>query len=232
MHESRADIADLLAAGAVDAAAQRALLAIDAASPPPAAVTSALHFVSLAVRYATEGQRTAAREAFDHALDIAAGESDDDDLRPRLYRNVAAALAAAGSHASAARCLEAAIERGAHGPVVWQRLGRYRLNAGDAAGALQALDHAQRLNPTAEMAADRVLAELELAPSRDTASRALARLQASRPDRATVRWDYALGCAHRQAGDAPAARASFRRALEHTQGDLAAHELASARAGA
>jgi len=105
IQDRREDIADLVAAGAVDAAAQCALLAIDAAAPGPAARLSALHLASLGVRYAAEGNSSAAREAFDLALDTATGESEDVDLRPRLYRNVAAALDTAGHHMSAARCL-------------------------------------------------------------------------------------------------------------------------------
>lgn len=231
IQDHRDDIADLVAVGAVDAAAQCALLAVDAAAPGPAARLSALHLASLGVRYAAEGNSAAAREAFDHALDMATGESDGDDLRPRLYRNVAAALDAAGRHASAARCLEAAVEHGADGPAVWQALGRARLQAGDAAGALEALNHAQRLKPTAAVTADRVLAELAVEPSPAAARRALARLEASRPDRASVRWDFALARAHQLAGDTHAAAAAFRRVLEHADGELGARELAQARRG-
>ena len=231
IQDRRDDIADLLAAGAVDAAAQCALLAVDAAAPGPAARLSALHLASLGVRYAAEGAGAAAREAFDLALDTATGDSEDDDLRPRLYRNVAAALDAAGRHASAARCLEAAVEHGADGPVVWQALGRARLKAGDPAGALDALTHAQRLKPTAAVTADRVLAELAVEPSPAAARQALARLEASRPDRASVRWDFALARAHQLAGDARAAAAAFRRVLEHADGELGALELAQARSG-
>ena len=231
IQDRRDDIADLLAAGAVDAAAQCALLAVDAAAPGPAARLSALHLASLGVRYAAEGAGAAAREAFDLALDTATGDSEDDDLRPRLYRNVAAALDAAGRHASAARCLEAAVEHGADGAVVWQALGRARLKAGDPAGALDALTHAQRLKPTAAVTADRVLAELAVEPSPAAARQALARLQASRPDRASVRWDFAQARAHQLAGDARAAAAAFRRVLEHADGELGALELAQARSG-
>ena len=114
--DCRDDIADLLTAGQIDAAAQRALLAIDAETPKSATMTSAFHFVGLAVRYATQGDNTAAREAMDHALDIATGSSDQDDLRPQLYRHVAASLEVAGQPASAVRCLETGIEYGADGP--------------------------------------------------------------------------------------------------------------------
>ena len=227
----RDDIADLLAAGAVDAAAQCALLAVDAAAPGPAVRLSALHLTSLGVRYAAQGNNAAAREAFDLALDTATGESEEADLRPRLYRNVAAALAAAGRHAAAARCLEDAVEHGADGPAVWQALGRARLKAGDPAGALEALNHAQRLKPAAAVTADLVLAELSVAPSPAAARRALARLEASRPDRVSVRWDFALARAHQLAGDAKAAAAAFRRVLEHADGELGALELAQARRG-
>lgn len=229
--DHRDDIADLVAAGAVDAAAQCALLAVDAAAPGPAARLSALHLASLGVRYTAEGNSSAAREAFDLALDTAIGESGNDDLRPRLYRNVAAALDAAGHHASAARCLEAAVEHGADGPAVWQALGRARLKAGDAAGALNALGHAQRLKPSAALTADRVLAELVVDPSAAAAHRALARLEASRPDRASVRWDFALARAHQLAGNGRTAAAAFRRVLEHADGELGAQELALARSG-
>ena len=229
IQDHRDDIADLVAAGAVDAAAQCALLAVDAAAPGPAARLSALHLASLGVRYAAEGNSAAAREAFDLALDTATGNSENDDLRPGLYRNVAAALDDAGRHASAVRCLEAAVEHGGDGSAVWQALGRSRLKAGDPAGALEALNHAQRLKPTAAVTADRVLAELAVEPSAAAARRALARLEASRPDRTSVRWDFALARAHQQAGDLTAAKAAFRRVLEHTDGDLGAEELAQAR---
>lgn len=231
VQDRRDDIADLIAAGAVDAAAQCALLAVDAAAPSPEARLSALHLASLGVRYAAEGNSSAAREAFDLALDTATGESGDDDLTPRLYRNVAAALDAAGHHASAARCLEAAVEHGADGSAVWQALGRARLKAGNAHGALEALDHAQRLKPTAAVTADRVLAELEVESSPQTAHRALARLGASRPDQASVRWDFALARAHQAAGDAATAKSAFLRVLEHADGELGAKELAQARGG-
>ncbi len=229
IQDRRDDIADLVAAGAVDAAAQCALLAVDAAAPSPEARLSALHLASLGVRYAAEGNISAAREAFDLALDTASGESGNDDLRLRLYRNVAAALDAAGHHGAAARCLEAAVEHGADGAAVWQALGRARLKAGDAPGALEALNHAQRLNPTAAVTADRVLAELAIQPSSEAARRALARLEASRPDQASVRWDFALARAHQMAGDSAQARAAFRRVLEHADGELGAQELATAR---
>ena len=231
IQDRRDDIADLLAAGAVDAAAQCALLAVDAAAPSPEIRLSALHLASLGVRYAAEGNSSAAREAFDLALDTATGESDGGDLRPRLYRNVAAALDAAGHHASAARCLETAVEHGADGSAVWQALGRARLKAGDAPGALEALKHAQRLKPTAAVTADRVLAELVAQPSAPAARRALARLAASRPDQASVRWDFALARAHQMAGDSATAKAAFRRVLEHADGELGAQELAQARSG-
>ena len=229
IQDRRDDIADLVAAGAVDAAAQCALLAVDAAAPSPAARLSALHLASLGVRYAAEGNSAAAREAFDHALDTATGESEDDDLRPRLYRNVAAALDTAGRHASAARCLEAAVEQGASGAAVWQALGRMRLKAGNPTGALEALNHAQRLKPTAAVTADLVLAELAVEATPATARRALARLEASRPDRPAVRWNFALASAHELAGDANAATAAFRRVLEHADGELGTKELARAR---
>ncbi|MCY3958297.1 MAG: hypothetical protein OXG65_08385 [Chloroflexi bacterium] len=229
IHDRRDDIADLIAAGAVDAAAQCALLAVDAAAPSPEIRLSALHLASLGVRYAAEGNSSAAREAFDLALDTATGASGADDLRPRLYRNVAAALDAAGHHASAARCLEAAVEHGAEGSAVWQALGRVRLKAGDAPGALEALQHAQRLKPTAAVTADLVLAELAVEVSPATARRALARLEASRPDRPSVRWDFALARAYQMAGDSVTATVAFRRVLEHTDGELGAQELALAR---
>ena len=229
IQDRRDDIADLVAAGAVDAAAQCALLAVDAAAPSPEARLSALHLASLGVRYAAEGNTSAAREAFDLALDTASGESGNDDLRPRLYRNVAAALDAAGHHGAAARCLEAAVEHGADGAAVWQALGRARLKAGDAPGALEALKHAERLNPTAAVTADRVLAELSVQPSSEAARRALARLEASRPDQASVRWDFALARAYQVGGDSARARAAFRRVLEHADGELGAQELAQAR---
>lgn len=229
IQDRRNDITDLLTAGAVDAAAQCALLAIDDAAPGPAVRLSALHLASLGVRYAAEGNSSAAREAFDHALDTATGEYGHDDLRPRLYRNVAAALDAEGHHASAARCLEAAVEHGADGPAVWQALGRARLKADDPAGALDALNHAQRLKPTAAVTADLVLAELAVEESPAAARRALARLEASRPDRASVRWDFALARAHQMAGDSATAKAAFRRVLEHADGELGALELAQAR---
>ncbi len=229
IQDRRDDIADLVAAGAVDAAAQCALLAVDAAAPSPEARLSALHLASLGVRYAAEGNTSAAREAFDLALDTASGESGNDDLRPRLYRNVAAALDAAGHHGAAARCLEAAVEHGADGAAVWQALGRARLKAGDAPGALEALKHAERLNPTAAVTADRVLAELAVQPSSEAARRALARLEASRPDQASVRWDFALARAYQVGGDSAQARAAFRRVLEHADGELGAQELAQAR---
>ena len=231
IQDRRDDIADLVAAGAVDAAAQCALLAVDAAAPSPEARLSALHLASLGVRYAAEGNSSAAREAFDLALDTATGESEDVDLRPRLYRNVAAALDAAGHHASAARCLEAAVEHGGNGSAVWQALGRARLKAGDPAGAVDALNHAQRLKPSAALTADRVLAELAVEPSPASARRALARLEASRPARASVRWDFAQARAHQLAGDATTASAAFRRVLEHADGELAAQELDLARGG-
>jgi tetratricopeptide (TPR) repeat protein len=229
IQDRRDDIADLVAAGAVDAAAQCALLAVDAAARSPEARLSAMHLASLGVRYAAEGNSSAAREAFDLALDTASGESGNDDLRPRLYRNVAAALDTAGHHASAARCLEAAVEHGADGPAVWQALGRARLKAGDAPGALEALNHSQRLNPTAASTADRVLAELEVQSSPEAARRALARLEASRPEQASVRWDFALARAHQMAGDAAKAKATFLRVLEHADGELGAQEMAQAR---
>ena len=231
LQDRRDDIADLVAAGAVDAAAQCALLAVDAAAPGPAARLSALHLASLGVRYAAEGNSSAAREAFDLALDTATGESGNDDLRPRLYRNVAAALDAAGQHASAARCLESAVEHGADGPAVWQALGRARLKAGDAPGALDALEHAQRLKPSAALTADRVLAELQVDPSAAAARRALARLEASRPEQASVRWDFAQARAHQVAGDQVTATAAFRRVLEHANGELGTEELGLARSG-
>ena len=229
IQDRRDDIADLLAVGAVDAAAQCALLAVDVAAPNPEARLAALHLASLGVRYAAEGNSSAAREAFDLALDTATGQAGNDDLKPRLYRNVAAALDAAGHHASAARCLEAAVEHGADGPVIWQALGRARLKAGDAPAALEALNHAQRLKPTAAVTADRVLAELETQPSPQAARHALARLEASRPDRASVRWDFALARAHQIAGNSAPAKAAFRRVLEHAAGELGAQELAQAR---
>ncbi|MDE2868052.1 MAG: hypothetical protein OXR64_00855 [Chloroflexota bacterium] len=229
IQDRRDDIADLLTAGAVDAAAQCALLAIDDAAPGSAVRLSALHLASLGVRYAAEGNSSAAREAFDHALDTATGESGHDDLRPRLYRNVAAALDAEGHHASAARCLEAAVEHGADGSAVWQALGRARLKAGDPTGALDALDHAQRLKPTAAVTADLVLAELAVEASPAAARRALARLEASRPDRTSVRWNFALARAHQITGDSATAKAAFRRVLEHADGELGAQELAQAR---
>ena len=231
IQDRREDIADLVAAGAVDAAAQCALLAIDAAAPGPAARLSALHLASLGVRYAAEGNSSAAREAFDLALDTATGESEDVDLRPRLYRNVAAALDTAGHHTSAARCLEDAVEHGADGSAVWQALGRARLKADDPASALDALNHAQRLKPSAAVTADLVLAELAVEPSPAAARRALARLEASRPDRASVRWDFALARAHQLAGNAVTSAAAFRRVLEHANGELGAQELAEARTG-
>lgn len=231
IQDRRDDIADLVAAGAVDAAAQCALLAVDAAAPSPEARLSALHLASLGVRYAAEGNSSAAREAFDLALDTATGESEDVDLRPRLYRNVAAALDATGHHASAARCLEAAVAHGGDGSAVWQALGRARLKAGDPAGAVDALTHAQRLKPSAALTADRVLAELAVEPSEASARRALARLEASRPVRASVRWDFAQARAHQLAGDAPTASAAYRRVLEHADGELTAQELELARGG-
>lgn len=231
VQDRRDDLADLVAAGAVDAAAQCALLAIDATAASPAARLSALHMASLGVRYAAEGNSSAAREAFDLALDTATGESSNHDLKPRLYRNVAAALDAAGHHRSAARCLEDAVEHGADGPAVWQALGRARLKADDAAGALDALNHAQRLKPTAAVTADLVLAELAVEPSSAAARRALARLEASRPDRAPVRWDFALARAYQLAGETTTAAAAFRRVLEHANGELGAQELAQARRG-
>ena len=229
LQDRRDDIADLVAAGAIDAAAQCALLAVDAAAPGPAARLSALHLASLGVRYAAEGNSSAAREAFDLALDTATGELGNDDLRPRLYRNVAAALDAEGRHASAARCLEAAVEHGADGSAVWQALGRARLKAGDPGGALDALNHAQRLKPSAAVTADLVLAELAVDASPAAARRALARLEGSRPDRSSVRWDFALARAHQVAGDAAHARAAIRRVLEHAAGELGAQELEQAR---
>ena len=123
LQDYREDIANLLSAGTVDAAAQRTLLAIESIAPDPSLITSAFHLVGLGVRYATEGNSTAAREAFDHALDIATGVYDNSDLRPQIYRNVAAALDAAGCHVSAAHCLEASIELGAEGSAVGQALG-------------------------------------------------------------------------------------------------------------
>ncbi len=231
IQDRREDIADLLAAGAIDAAAQCALLAVDAAAPNSEVRLSALHLASLGVRYAAEGNSSAAREAFDLALDTATGESDGGDLRPRLYRNVAAALDAEGHHASAARCLETAVEHGADGSAVWQALGRARLKAGDPAGALEALHHAQRLKPTAAVTADLVLADLAVEASPAAARRALARLEASRPDRSSVRWDFALARAHQMAGDSATAKAAFLRVLEHADGELGAQELALARSG-
>lgn len=229
IQDRRDDIADLVVAGAVDAAAQCALLAVDAAAPSPEARLSALHLTSLGVRYAAEGNTSAAREAFDLALDTATGESGTDDLRPRLYRNVAAALDAAGRHGAAARCLEDAVEHGADGAAVWQALGRARLRSGDAPGALEALNHAQRLSPSAAVTADRVLAELVVQPSPQAARQALARLEASRPEQASVRWDFALARAHQIAGDSAKATAAFLRVLEHADGELGAQELAQAR---
>jgi tetratricopeptide (TPR) repeat protein len=229
LQDCREDIADLLGAGTVDAAAQRTLLAIESLAPDPCIITSAFHLVGLGVRYATEGNSTAAREAFDHALDIAIGVSDNGDLRPQIYRNVAAALDAAGCHASAARCLEASIELGSDGSAVWQALGRARLKGDDPAGALQALDHAQRLKPTADVVSDLVLAEMSINPSNQVARRALARLEASRPDQPSVRWDFAIGCAHQLSGDADASIAAFQRVLEHADGELGSSELLKAR---
>lgn len=227
--DCREDVADLLSAGTVDAAAQRTLLAIESLAPDPSIITSAFHFVVLGVRYATEGNNTAAREAFDHALDIASGISDNGDLRPQIYRNVAAALDSVGCHTSAARCLEASIELGADGSAVWHALGRARLKGDDPAGALRALDHAQRLKPTADVVSDRVLAEMSIDPSNQVARRALARLKASRPDQVSVRWDFALGCAYQLTGEVEAAIGAFQRVLEHANGELGFSELSKAR---
>jgi len=79
--------------------------------------------------------------------------------------------------------------------------------------------------------ADLVLAELAMEPSPAAARRALARLEASRPDRASVRWDFALARAHQLAGNAVTSAAAFRRVLEHANGELGAQELAEARSG-
>ena len=76
-----------------------------------------------------------------------------------------------------------------------------------------------------------MLAELAEEPSSAAARRALARLEASRPDRASVRWDFALARAHQLAGDIRAATAAFQRVLEHADGELGAQELAQARSG-
>ena len=225
----RDDIADLLTAGQIDAAAQRALLAIDAETPKSATMTSAFHFVGLAVRYATQGDNTAAREAMDHALDIATGSSDQDDLRPQLYRHVAASLEVAGQPASAARCLETGIEYGADGPAVWQALGRARLKSDDPYGALEALSHSQRLKPSAEVVSDRILAELAVDPSPGTARQSLSRLESSRPEQVSVRWDFALGRAHEVSGNTDAARAAYQRVLEHVDEDLGPKELEHAK---
>ena len=76
------------------------------------------------------------------------------------------------------------------------------------AGALEALHHAQRLKPTAAVTADLVLAELAVERRQPQAARrALARLEASRPDQApSVRWDFALARAHQMAGDSATAQ--------------------------
>lgn len=229
LQDCRDDIADLLTAGQIDAAAQRALLAIDAETPKSAAMTSAFHFVGLAVRYATQGDNTAARGALDHALDIAAGSYDEDDLRPQMYRHVAASLEGAGRPSSAARCLETGIEYGADGPAVWHALGRARLKSDDPNGALEALAHSQRLKPSAEVVGDHILAELAVDPSLETARRSLGRLESSRPDHVSVRWDFALARAHEIAGDIDAARAAYQRVLEHVDDDLGPKELAHAK---
>ena len=58
LQDYREDIANLLSAGTVDAAAQRTLLAIESIAPDPSLITSAFHLVGLGVRYATEGNST------------------------------------------------------------------------------------------------------------------------------------------------------------------------------
>ena len=229
LQDYREDIANLLSAGTVDAAAQRTLLAIESIAPDPSLITSAFHLVGLGVRYATEGNSTAAREAFDHALDIATGVYDNSDLRPQSYRNVAAALDAAGCHVSAAHCLEASIELGSEGSAVWQALGRARLKGDDPVGALQALYHAQRIKPTADIVSDLALAEKSINPSNQVARRALIRLEASRPDQPSVRWDFAIGCAYQLSGETEASIAAFQRVLEHADGELGSSELLKAR---
>ena len=226
---SRDHIRTLLARGFLDQAAQRANLAIDAAEAPPAAVTAAVHFVGLAVRYAAQGDRAAALESFDTALDMVARGEAVDDLRPRLYQNVAAALAEAGEHAGAAECLEAALELGADAPGVWHALGAARLHAGDPVGALQALEQAQRRRPSAASRAEIALATLTQDASPESARRMLARLTASRPENPAVRWEYALGRAHELAGDRAAAATAYHRALERTEGELVPAEQELAR---
>lgn len=222
-------IRTLVAAGAVEAAAQRAFLEIHAAQATPATTIGAVHFVGLAVRYGTQGDHAAALESFDAALDLLARDDPTDDLRPRLYQNVASALALAGDHAGAAQCLEAAIELGAAGSPVWHALGTARLQAGDAAAALEALQHAHRLKPSAAMTADLALASLGLDDSVPAARRELARLSASRPDITPVRWEYALARAYQAAGDDAQARAAYQRALERVDGELAPAEHDHAR---
>ena len=225
----RDHIRTLLARGFLDQAAQRANLAIDASEAPPAAATAAVHFVGLAVRYATQGDRAAALESFDTALEMVARGDAVDDLRPRLYQNVAAALAEAGDHAGAAECLEAAIALGADAAAVWHGLGTARLHAGDPAGALEALEQAQRRRPSAASTAEIALATLAQDSSPESARRMLARLTASRPENSPVRWEFALGRAHELAGDRAAAATAYRRALERAEGELLSAERELAR---
>ncbi len=218
----------LLARGAIDQAAQRAILEISALDPPAAAATSSLHFVGLAVRYAAQGNQAAALESFDTALELAARGRDAEDLRPRLYRNVAESLSEAGDHSGAAMCLEAAIRLGAEGAAAWHDLGVARLQGGSPQAALQALERAQKIKPSPATSAEMALARLALDSSPQSARRVLGRLGASRPEAPTVRWEFAAARASELAGDQAVARAGFLRVLERADGELTCAEHALA----
>ena len=224
----REQIRLLLRRGFVDEAAQRATLFVDEVDAPRARATAAFHFIGLAVRYATQESEAAALESFDAALDLIAEASTHEDLRPRMYQNIGAALNDSGDHVGAAECFEVAIRLGATSPAVWLELGRARLRADDAAAALDALAQAQALRPSAAVTAEIALARLALQATPDRAREMLVKLAASRPEHESVRRDYALGRAHALAGDRAAAVAAYRRALERADGELSESERALA----
>ncbi len=226
----RDQIRVLLRRGFADEAAQRATLFVDEVDTPRARATAAFHFIGLGVRYATQGLEAAALESFDAALDLIAESSTPEDLRPRLYENVGAALSDSDDHGGAAECFEVAIRLGAESAAVWLALGRARVRAGDAAAALDALAHAQGLRPSAAVTAEIALARLEREATPQSAREVLVKLAASRPEHDSVRRDYALGRAQTLTGDRAAAVAAYRRALERADGELSGPERAVAAA--
>ena len=218
----------LLSHGSIDQAAQRAILEIDVLDPPRAAATAAVHFIGLAVRYAAQGNQAAALESLETALDLAAQGENSNDLRPRLYRNVAASLAEAGDYHGAAQCLEAGTVLSSDSASTWHELGVARLHSGDPEAALQALNRAQRIKPSAATSTEIALTLLDLDSSPQSARRVLGRLTTSQSTTPSVRWEFAYARASALAGDRSVALARFHRALEHADGDLtsAEHTLA------